>query len=560
MDPDAEETKSNGADPLDEKGKGAAAETTEANEDEEKKKEIDSKEQEGDANNGVSKEETKETETKGTPTTKKRGRRSSKASQEESTQEISAKKKRTSDVATPATRSIERPSRERKSIERFIVYNEKEPSKEFSIEKGHGTLLKDIPNVAYKLSKRKSDDVLKMLHVILYGRRGKSHQVKSNISQFSGFVWAENEEKQRSKVKEKLDKCVKEKLLQFCDLFDLRVAKVTSRKEELVAKILEFLQSPHATTDVILAEKEQRSKKRKRQVKGSVAGKSRGTPSRSSAKKKRSADTPKSKDKKGASKVKDDNEEEDEDEEMEEVEGEKESASPDEAAMEESDKGSEEEEDLEEQEKAEEEQVEEEEEEKVEEEEEERGKHGRGSKRSVSKKETAKKSPSKKASTPKKVIPSKPSKSPSKSASKKPKSDDKNDASPRSSRKKKDKVGSHAKSSTVEKSPTKEKSGRRKNKGKAATESSVDVPSEEDLRKAICDILKEVDFNTATFTDILKQLAAHFNTDLTERKSAVKIMIQDELTKLAEDEDEESDANAGKGAPSEAPVKASKKA
>jgi len=32
------------------------------------------------------------------------------------------------------------------------------------------------------------------------------------------------------KVKEKLDKCNKEKLLEFCDLLDLTIARATTRK------------------------------------------------------------------------------------------------------------------------------------------------------------------------------------------------------------------------------------------------------------------------------------------------------------------------------------------
>lgn len=32
------------------------------------------------------------------------------------------------------------------------------------------------------------------------------------------------------KVKEKLDKCNKEKLLEFCDVFDIQIAKATTRK------------------------------------------------------------------------------------------------------------------------------------------------------------------------------------------------------------------------------------------------------------------------------------------------------------------------------------------
>lgn len=172
----------------------------------------------------------------------------------------------------------------------------------------------------------------------------QSYSLKRNILQFSGYVWAENEviyvlysvtpcislfyttiltatflwslllfhtlpycafpvthilvkdtmnsfllfclqqEKQRTRVKEKLDKCVKEKLVDFCDVLNIQINKAGTKKvssqrntyfmfvlnhlltpcltshtlqEELSAKLLEFLESPHATTDVLLAEKEQ---------------------------------------------------------------------------------------------------------------------------------------------------------------------------------------------------------------------------------------------------------------------------------------------------------------
>nr|XP_016515202.1 PREDICTED: protein DEK-like [Nicotiana tabacum] len=159
-----------------------------------------------------------------------------------------------------------RPSRERKTVERFSESLAARGSaiKPLSIEKGRGTQLKDIPNVAYKLSKRKPDDNLQILHSILYGKRTKAHNLKKNIGQFSGYVWVENEEKHRSKVKEKLDKCVKEKLLVFCDILNIPVSRSAAKKDELSVKLVDFLESPHSTTDSLLADKEQKSKKLKR--------------------------------------------------------------------------------------------------------------------------------------------------------------------------------------------------------------------------------------------------------------------------------------------------------
>uniref|UniRef100_A0A7N0VL91 Uncharacterized protein n=1 Tax=Kalanchoe fedtschenkoi TaxID=63787 RepID=A0A7N0VL91_KALFE len=161
--------------------------------------------------------------------------------------------------------AIDRPVRDRKSVERLVAVIERDPSKDFHIEKGNGTALKDIPNVAYKLSRKKSDDTLKLLHSILFSRRGKAADIKNHISKFSGFVWHGNEEKQKLKIKEKLEKCFKEKLFEFCDILDITVAsKANVKKDEVVSLLLEFLVSPHATTDEILAEKEESSKGKKR--------------------------------------------------------------------------------------------------------------------------------------------------------------------------------------------------------------------------------------------------------------------------------------------------------
>ncbi|XP_041022228.1 uncharacterized protein LOC121263420 isoform X2 [Juglans microcarpa x Juglans regia] len=79
------------------------------------------------------------------------------------------------------------------------------------------------------------------------------------------------------KVKEKLDKCNKEKLSEFCDVLDIPIAKATTRKEDIVANLIYFLVAPHATNTVLLAEKEKScksSKKRKRVVRGSSSSRS----------------------------------------------------------------------------------------------------------------------------------------------------------------------------------------------------------------------------------------------------------------------------------------------
>ncbi|XP_043691228.1 myb-like protein V isoform X5 [Telopea speciosissima] len=419
--------------------------------------------------------------------------------------------------------SLDRPVRERKSVERLVASIEKEPAKGFRIEKGLGTPLKEIPNVAYKLSKKKTDETFKSLYMILFGRRGKASDVKKNISQFSGFVWHENEEKQRMKLKEKFDKCVKEKLLEFCDVLDISVVKTTTRKEDIVVKLIDFLASPHAMTDVLLAEKEQPSKtrKRKRSVKGSASKSGGSSAKHSSGKRIKSGDTPKGTDKRSDLDTGDESEEEDE---------ENDNGVPD-APQEVLDHS----------------ENEDKEDESVEESEEDTRKRKRSSKKSSSKKESAGKTDMKKCTTSTKATPTAPpKKTPSKSSSKHSKVDDSIDKSPKVFSRKKKNEETKKKASTTVKSATKDKAGSKVVKGKDKSREGEPVPSEDELRSAICEILKEVDFNTATFTDILKLLARRFSMDLTPRKSAIKLLIQEELTKLA-DEAEDNEDDDGEG-------------
>ncbi|KAG5017628.1 hypothetical protein JHK85_023764 [Glycine max] len=533
--------------------------------DEKEKKDVAMEEDEDEDKDNIdkSKEEEKTEDSKGKKGSKKRGR--GKIDGEK------VKEKRKEPKKTePRTPTIDRPVRERKSVERLVASIDKDATKEFHIEKGRGTPLKNIPNVAFKLSRRKTDDTFKLLHTILFGRRGKAVEIKSNILRFSGFVWRDNEEKQMIKVKEKLDKCNKEKLLEFCDVLDITINKATSRKEDIIAKLIDFLVAPHATTTVLLAEKEKPSKgtKRKRVVKW---GSSRsGTTSRRSVKNRScsgiesqrgqtiheilkrkgrssvlerlrqlgfrdsgseitgcgsSESQKKNEDstvvrRKSASDT-DESEEDKKDEENEENENgvadKSEDETPEKSESEDkSDSGSESE-DIKE-----------------------KKKH---SKTSSTKKESAKKSKIEKIAVPNK------SRSPPKRAPKKPsfnlsKSDEDSDESPKVfSRKKKNEKGGKQKTSTPTKYASEEKTEKvTRGKGKKKEKSR---PSDNQLRDAICEILKEVDFNTATFTDILKKLAKQFDMDLTPRKASIKFMIQEELTKLADeanDEDGEEDA------------------
>ncbi|XP_071721144.1 DEK domain-containing chromatin-associated protein 1-like [Rutidosis leptorrhynchoides] len=113
------------------------------------------------------------------------------------------------------------------------------------------------------MSKREPDDILLSLHMVLFNKLANVNTLTKNIGMFSGFVWTDDEEKQRTEVKQKLDKLTKEKLFDLCDLLNLQINKSSIKKKDVSLKLLEFLQSPHVTTEVLLSEKEQKSKKQK---------------------------------------------------------------------------------------------------------------------------------------------------------------------------------------------------------------------------------------------------------------------------------------------------------
>ncbi|CAN7133122.1 unnamed protein product [Brassica rapa subsp. narinosa] len=424
----------------------------------------------------------------------------------------------------PKTPFSDRPVRERKSVERLVAVIDTDSSKEFRIEKGPGAYLKDIPSVAYKVTRKKSDETLKLLHTILFGgRRGKAPQVKTNILSFSGFVWHGNEEKAKEKIKEKFEKCIKDKLVEFCEMLDIHVTKATT-KEDIVTKLFEFLEKPHAKGDAPASEKEKSSKgaKRKRTPKKSSPAAVTSSSKRSAKSQRKSEEGTKAA-KKGLALSEDESEEEKEEEKQEK---EQKSAEEEENVNGIPDKSEDEAPQP----------SESEEKDESEEEETPKKKKKRGSKLSAEKKESAGRARNKKASVAAKASP--PEKVTQKrSSAKRKKTDDDSDTSPKaSSKRKKSEKATKASTSTPSKSASKEKP---EVKGAGKGKEKTKGPSDKVLKNAIIKILKRVDFNTATFTDIIKELGKEFKDDLTPRKLSIKLMIQSELTKLAEEAEEE---------------------
>nr|GMD95786.1 protein DEK-like isoform X3 [Ipomoea batatas] len=369
-----------------------------------------------------------------------------------------------------------RPTRERKTVDRFYATPTSRPSatKSLSIQKGRGVQLRDIPNVAYKLSKRKPDENLRILHSILYGKKTKAYNLKKNIGQFSGYLWDENEhEKQRGRIQDKFDKCVKEKLLDFCDVLNLPVKSVT-KKEELCLRLLEFLESPHATTDLLLADKKKKSKKQK-----SKATKLKSSVDRTAPSKKRKVSSEWNEE---ADNTGDESHEDDQNDEDAEEESVPEGTDSEDREQEEAEKSKEEQD------------------EKI-----------------SSKKDSGTKIGDKVAG---KDTPVKSSKS-SKVVSAK-----------------RQKVGEDKSISVKEKASSRKLS---KKDGKPRNVKADLEPSKEELYTAAVNILKNVDFDTATLSDIIRQLGSHFGVDLMHKKAEVKAIVTDAMNNMSDDEGEAGD-------------------
>ncbi|KAL6894655.1 hypothetical protein ACP4OV_008753 [Aristida adscensionis] len=400
-------------------------------------------------------------------------------------------------LSTPSPYGTDRPQRERKTVERLVEVIEKEPNSNFVVEKGRGTPLKDIPSVAHRISRKKPTD-LKFLHSILFGKKGKTADFKGHILQFSGFVWHESDEKMRAKAKEKLDKCVKDILLDLCWLLAIPVPKSNIRKEDIVSKLLDFIAEPHGVTDSGFSD-DQGSNSRKRKRGGSASKTPDTTPNKS--RKKLGDDTSGGKGRKKALKY--DTDEDEDDESMKSDSERDKDEDTDEAADEQEDDYDSE-----------------------------KQKGNKKSSETSGKKKTEKGS-GHKTGPPRTISKHSVKKSSSKISKEKGSLDDSTKVF---SRKRK-----HTpKGALVSEKDTKDKkaSGRKVTKGKGES-ADVDLPSKDELKKTIAGILKKVDFNTATFSDILKKLDNHYKMDLTPKKEAIKLMIQDELTRLSEADEEE---------------------
>ncbi|KAI8348673.1 hypothetical protein B0O80DRAFT_174821 [Mortierella sp. GBAus27b] len=93
--------------------------------------------------------------------------------------------------------------RERKKVERFAVTNSEKPEKKLVIPEGKGVKLGDLTVVSANLDKLKvSDETVRGLHRLLFGRVTAVKSPKNDIKAFHGFD--ELSEKDEEAYEEKL--------------------------------------------------------------------------------------------------------------------------------------------------------------------------------------------------------------------------------------------------------------------------------------------------------------------------------------------------------------------
>jgi protein DEK len=133
---------------------------------------------------------------------------------------------------------------------------------------GKGTKLRDIPNVAFKMSKISGrDELMESLHNILYRRKGAATTRKKAILDFNGFAFAaENEEKEIEARKVSLGKWKLDLINKLLDTLD--IPRGSGDKGTKIDLVVEFLEKPEQRSEVDLAAKEAAKKekeKRKRE-------------------------------------------------------------------------------------------------------------------------------------------------------------------------------------------------------------------------------------------------------------------------------------------------------
>lgn len=161
--------------------------------------------------------------------------------------------------------ALRRTPRSRKQVERIQV-EPLQPKEEWKVPVGPGRKLSDIDNVAYLLGKlQRKDEMLKVLHNLMYRRPASYKVIKNNVLEFSGFVYPEEtKQTEREKDEAKLDAKTIPELDEILRILDLPRGKGEGAyKAAKITRILDFLDSPVPSNNRSLAQLEEKKKGKK---------------------------------------------------------------------------------------------------------------------------------------------------------------------------------------------------------------------------------------------------------------------------------------------------------
>lgn len=151
-------------------------------------------------------------------------------------------------VETPNKRLVPKSDkRVVQKIERLVAEKEEEHknTSEVDIVKGKGKKFEDIEDIEKEVNKRlRNDELLKLVHTILYTRPTKKTALKANILAFNGVVY--KDEHGRKKLEERIARYHAQDVREVAAFFGLNPS---GKKDEIVDRISDFLEKPKATDE-----------------------------------------------------------------------------------------------------------------------------------------------------------------------------------------------------------------------------------------------------------------------------------------------------------------------
>ncbi|CAL5223040.1 g5495 [Coccomyxa viridis] len=175
-----------------------------------------------------------------------------------------AKPEKAAASAPDAPTSEPRARRERKQADFFTPDGPKGDGQKRAIPEGKGTKLSDIPNVAFHFTKVKGGtELVESIHSLLFKSKGKLSTRKRDIMAFSGFAY--EDETERGKHSEKLEKWKLDDIHKFMDLLDM--PRGSGDKKTKVSSVMDFLEKPEKLSDTDKAEKASKAKEKKAKAK-----------------------------------------------------------------------------------------------------------------------------------------------------------------------------------------------------------------------------------------------------------------------------------------------------